>query len=58
MHEHSLRKSAKNMEFRGKDGDVRLMMGKKGTNRYCLIAGTPLTPIQVFSLAIVNIETS
>jgi hypothetical protein len=46
------------MEFRNKEGELKLIIGKKESKRYTLIAGSNLTPIQLFSLAIVNIETN
>lgn len=58
MSEYGLRDSEKSMEFRGKRGELRLVIGKKGSKRYCLIVGPYLSPIQAFALAIINIETS
>jgi hypothetical protein len=58
MKEYGLRVSDKSMEFRGREGELKVVIGKKGSKRYSIIAGPRLSPIQIFALAIVNIETS
>jgi hypothetical protein len=58
MREHKFKVSDKSIEFRDEKEELKLVIGKKASKVYGLIAGSNLTPIQAFSLAIINIETS
>ena len=58
MRDYGLRASEKSMELKGRGGEVRVIIGKRASKRYCVVAGPLLTPIQLFALAIVNVETS
>ena len=57
MSKYELRTSKKSMEFKNYHGDTKLIIGKKGSKRYKIIAGSGLSPIQVFALLIVQVET-
>lgn len=54
---YELRASEKSMEFKNNKGDINLIIGKKGSKRYKIISAPGLTPIQIFSMVIVQIET-
>lgn len=45
------------MEFKDIRGEMKLIIGKKASKRYKLIVAPGLTPIQVFSMLIVQVET-
>ncbi len=57
MSYYDLRSSQKSMEFKDYKGEVKLMIGKKGSKRYTVISGPGLTPVQIFSMLIVQVET-
>ena len=57
MSYYELRSSQKSMEFKDYNGEVKLMIGKKGSKRYTVISGPGLTPVQIFSMLIVQVET-
>jgi hypothetical protein len=43
------------MEFKDNEGDIKMIIGKRGSKRYKIIAGAGLTPIQIFSMVIVQV---
>ena len=43
------------MEFKNNLGEVKLIIGKKGSKRYKIVAGEGLTPVQIFGMVIVQI---
>ena len=57
MRDFKFKVSDKSMEFRNKEGELKLVIGKKASKTYTLVAGPGLTPLQIFSLAIINVET-
>ena len=57
MAKYELRTSQKSMEFKSYSGDTKLVIGKKGSKRYKVIAGPGLSPIQIFATLIVQVET-
>ena len=57
MSAYELRTSQKSMEFKNFQGDVKLIIGKRASKRYKLIAAPGLSPIQIFALLIVQVET-
>jgi len=57
MSAYQLRTSQKSMEFKDHQGDIRLMIGKKASKRYKIVSAPGLSPIQIFALLIVQVET-
>lgn len=54
---YELRASQKSMEFKNHKGNINVVIGKRGSKRYKIIVGPGLTPIQIFSMLIVQVET-
>ena len=54
---YELRASQKSMEFKNQKGNINVVIGKRGSKRYKIIVGPGLTPIQIFSMLIVQVET-
>jgi hypothetical protein len=50
-----LKKSKKTISFKNKEGELKLFIGKKQSKLYKVVAGSGLSPIQVFSILISHI---
>lgn len=55
MRQEGLRKSNKEMAFRGQNNELKLIIGKRCSKNYKLICGSGLSPLLYFALSIVNI---
>ena len=54
---YELRSSQKSMEFKSSQGEMKVIIGKRASKRYKIIAAPGLSPVQIFALTIVQIET-
>jgi hypothetical protein len=57
MNEHGFKTSAKSMEFKDVSNNMKVIIGKKGSKRYKVLVGPGHSPLEIFALAVVQIET-
>jgi hypothetical protein len=45
------------MEFKDVSNNMKVIIGKKGSKRYKVLVGPGHSPLEIFALAVVQIET-
>ncbi len=55
MNYYNFKASQKSMEFKNSLGNMQVIIGKRESKKYKIIAGPGLTPAQIFGLSIVQI---
>ena len=57
MDYYNFKVSQKSMQFKNSSGGVQVIIGKQASKKYKIISGPGLSPVQVFALSIVQIQT-